>query len=43
MWNLVVSKPEHHNWRCKTAIKNDFELRREKEHSLIAETKLQVD
>ena len=26
MWNLVVSKPEHHNLRRKTAIKSDFDI-----------------
>ena len=41
--NLVVSKPEHHNLRRKTAIKTKFEFGRKKEHSLIDETKLQVD
>ena len=46
MWNLLVSKPEHHNLRRKTAIKTKFEFsrnKRKKEHSLIADTKLQVD
>ena len=43
MWNLVVSKPEHHNLRRKTAIQTKFELSRKKEHSLIADTKLNVD
>ena len=43
MWNLVVSKPEHHNLRRNTAIKTKFEISRKKEHSLIADTKLQVD
>ena len=42
-WNQVVSKPEHHNLKRKTAIKTTFEFSREKEHSLIADTKLQVD
>ena len=41
--NLLVSKPEHHNLRCKTAIKTKFEFSRKKEHSLIADTKLQLD
>ena len=41
--NLVVSKPEHHNLRRKTAIKTKFEFSRKKEHSLIADTKLQND
>ena len=43
LWNLVVSKPEHHNLRRKTAIKTIFEFSRKKELSLIADTKLQVD
>ena len=43
LWNLVVSKPEHHNLRRKTALKTNFEFSRKKEHSLIAYTKLQVD
>ena len=41
--NLVVSKPEHHNLRRKTAEKTNFEFSRQKERSLIADTKLQVD
>ena len=43
MWNLVVSKPENHNLRCKTAIKIEFEFNRNKKHSFIADNKLQVD
>ena len=46
MWNLLVSKPEHHNLRRKTAIRTKFELsrkERKKEHSLIADSKLQID
>ena len=43
MLNQVVSKPEHHNLRRKTAKKTKFEFCRKKEHSLIAYTKLQVD
>ena len=43
LWNLVVSKPEHHNLSRKTAIKTKFEFSRKKEHSLIADTKLKVD
>ena len=39
----LVSKPEHHDLRRKTAIKTKFEFSRKKEHSLIADTKLQVD
>ena len=35
MGNLVVSKPENHNLRCKTAIKIKL--------SFIADTKLQVN
>ena len=38
--NLVVSKPENHNLRYKTAIKIEFEFSRKKKHSLIADTKL---
>ena len=41
--NLVVSKPEHHNLRRKTATKTKFEFRRKREHSLIADTKLKID
>ena len=41
--NLVVSKPEHHNLRRKTAIKTEFDFSGKKEHSLIADTKLQSD
>ena len=41
--NLVVSKPDHHNLRRKTAIKTEFEFSRKNEYSLIADTKLQVD
>ena len=43
IWNLVVSKPENHNIRRKKAINTMFELSRKKEHSLIADSKLQVD
>ena len=43
LWNLVVSKPENQNWSHKTTIKTHFEFSRKKEHSLIADTKLQVD
>ena len=42
LWNLVVSKPEHYNLRRKTPINTEFEFSRKKEHSLIADTKLQV-
>ena len=42
-WNLLVTKPEHENLRRKTAIKTKFELSRKREHSLIADTKLQFD
>ena len=41
--NLVVAMPEHNNLGRKTAIKTKFEFTRKKEHSLIADTKLQVD
>ena len=43
MWNVVVSKPEHHNLRRKTAIKTKIEFSRKKEHSSIADTMLKVD
>ena len=43
MWNLVVSKPEPHNLRRKTAMKTKFDFNKKKEHSLIADPKLQVD
>ena len=43
LWNLVVSQPEHENLRRKNAIKTKFELSGKKEHSLIADTKLQFD
>ena len=38
-----MSKPEHHNLRRKTAIKTKTEFSRNKEHFLIADTKLQID
>ena len=41
--NLVVSKPEHHSLRRKSALKTKFEFSRKMEHSLIAETMLQVE
>ena len=34
---------EHRNLRQKPAIKTNFEFSRKKEHSLIADTKLQAD
>ena len=40
---LVVSKPENHNLRRKTAIDIEFDFNRKKKHSLIAGNKLQVD
>ena len=43
MQNLVISNPEHHNLRRETAIKTKFVFSRKKEHSLNADTKLQVD
>ena len=43
MWNLVVSKPESDNLRCKIAKKIEIDLSRKEKHSLIADTKLQVD
>ena len=43
LWYIVVSKPEHHNLRPKTPKKTKFEFSRKKEHSLIADTKLQVE
>ena len=42
LWNLVVSKPENPNFRCNTAIKNEFELSRKKKSSFMADTKQQV-
>ena len=41
--NLVLSKPENHILRCKTAKHNEFEFSRKKKQSFIAEIKLQVD
>ena len=35
LWNLVVSKPEHHNFRRKTAIKTKFVFNRKNEHNLL--------
>ena len=43
MWNLVLSKPEHHNLRRNPAIRAKFDFNRKKDHSLIADTTLQVD
>ena len=43
LWILVVSKPEHHNLRRKTAKKTNLVFSRKKAHSLIADTKLPVD
>ena len=43
MSNLVVSKPENHNLRCKTALKIAYEFCRRKKRFFIADTKLQVD
>ena len=37
------TEPEDHNLKRKTAIKTDLEFIRKKEHTLIADTKLQVD
>ena len=42
MWILVVSKPENHNLRRKTAIEIEFDFNKMKKHSLIAGNKLQV-
>ena len=42
MWNLVISKPENHNLRRKTAIKIQFVFNRKKKHSSIACNKLQI-
>ena len=39
----MVSKQENHNLKRKTAIKTNFEFSKRREHSLIADTKLQVD
>ena len=41
--NLVVSMSEHRNLRRKTETKTKFEFNRNKAHSLIADSKLQVD
>ena len=43
MWNLLISKPENHNVRRKTAIKIEFDFNRKKNNSFIADNKLQVD
>ena len=43
LWNLVISKPENHNLRRKTAIKIEFDFNRRKNYSFIADNKLQVD
>ena len=43
MWNLVVSKPENHNLRCKTTMTIEFEFNKKKKRSLVHDTKLQVD
>ena len=43
MWILVVSKPENHTLRRKTAVMIEFDFNRNKKHSLIADNKLQVD
>ena len=43
MWTLVVSYPENHNSRRKTAIMIKFHIKRKKKHSLIVDSKLQVD
>ena len=43
MSNLVVSKPDNHKLRCKTAIKIEFEFSRKKKHSFIADTMLQFE
>ena len=43
MWNPVVSKPENHNLRRKTAKHNIFLMSRKKKHSFFADNKLQVE
>ena len=43
MRNLVVSKSENHNLRCKTGKNIELKFIRKKKHSFIADTKLQVD
>ena len=43
MWNIVISKPENHNLRRKTAINIKFDFNRKKKQSFIADNKLQVD
>ena len=40
MLNLVLSNPENHILRRKTAIKIEFEFIRKKKHSVIADIKL---
>ena len=40
---IVVSEPENHNLRRKTAIKIEMDFSRKKKQFLIADKKLQVD
>ena len=43
MWKLVVSKPENHNLRRKTAIHIELDFIRKKKLSCLADTKLESD
>ena len=43
MCNLVISKPENHNLRRKTAIEIKIDFNRKKNHFSLADTKLHVD
>ena len=43
MWKLVVSKPENHNLRLKTAINTEFNFNIKKKHYFITDIKLKVD
>ena len=43
MLNLMVSKPENHNLRRKTAVEIEVECSRKKKPYFIADTRLQVD
>ena len=43
MWNLVVSKPEIHTLRSKTAMNFKFDFSRKEKHSLNADTELKND
>ena len=43
MRNLVVSKPENRNLRCKNAINVEFDFSRKRNYSFIADSKLKFD